>query len=523
MIVCLALLAACVDAPPTDPAVPSVTGVSAEEIVLVGFTTPPGAPETSLIESLGGRVTHRYTYIPVVAATIPPDQVAVLAADPSVAYVEANIPMHPLGSKQITDYGVSLIGAPGAWALGFRGQGIKVGIFDSGIDIDHPDLPVAGGFDLVGDGHGLDDCNGHGTHVAGIVGARNNGNHTVGVAPSVELYSMRFADCDWAGATLAKMLQGVEWAIDNGMDVVNMSFGFGLEGLVSSPLSPSQAAEDAFNEAQARGIVLVAASGNSSTPYVGFPAAYASVVAVGATDDADNLATFSQWGEDQELTAPGVNNLSSYLVGQGQSTTLTVGTDGNRELEAIALLFAGMTRKQGVTADAVYAGFGTAVEFAGVNCVGKIAVIMRGGPTFAQKTEEAMNAGCVAAVIHNHTPGNFNGTLGAPTASDGRPWIPVVSITLEDGLYLKDQIGSRRTTLTLINAAGNLAILSGTSMASPHAAGVAALVLSKNPTLSPEQVRTILRESAKDLGVPGWDPLFGYGRVNARSAVEGTP
>jgi subtilisin family serine protease len=519
--------AACSETGPTASRTPGPLGADvvagAEKGVLVGFASPPGAAGLALIEGLGGRVTHQYKYIPALAATIPTAQEDVLRADGSVAYVEDDIPMHPLGSKQITDYGVSLIEAPGAWALGFRGAGVKVGIFDSGIDVDHPDLPVAGGFDLVGDGNGLDDCNGHGTHVAGIVGARNNGNHTVGVAPSVELYSMRFADCDWAGATLAKMIQGVEWAIDNGMDVVNMSFGFGLEGLVSSPLSPSQAAEDAFNEAEARGIVLVAASGNSSTPYVGFPAAYQSVIAVGATDDADNLATFSQWGEDQELTAPGVNNLSSYLVGQGQSTTLTVGTDGDRELEAIALEFAGRTRKQGVTTDAVYAGFGTVVEFAGVDCVGKIAVIMRGGSTFAQKAEEAMNAGCAAAVIHNHTPGNFNGTLSAPTTSDGRAWIPVVSITLEDGLYLKDQIAARRTRLTLINVAGNLAILSGTSMASPHAAGVAALVLSRSPTLSPAQVREILRASAQDLGVPGWDPLFGYGRVNARRAVETTP
>ncbi|MGH7530641.1 MAG: S8 family serine peptidase, partial [Gemmatimonadales bacterium] len=429
----------------------------------------------------------------------------------------------PLGTKQITDYGVSLIDAPGAWALGFRGQGVKVGIFDSGIDVDHPDLTVAGGVDLVGDGNGLDDCNGHGTHVAGIVAARDGSRHTVGIAPDALLYSMRFADCAWAGATLAKMIQGVEWAIDNGMDVVNMSFGFGVAGVVSSPASPSQAAEDAFAAAYQRGIVLIAASGNSSTPYVGFPAGYETVVAVGATDDADNLATFSQWGEDQELTAPGVNNLSSYLAGQGLNTTLTVPTDNDRELDAITLVFGGMTKKQGITTDAVYAGFGTAMEFADVDCARRTAVISRGGPTFAEKVQAAMDAGCVAAIIHNHTPGNFNGTLGAETTTDGRPWIPAVSISLEDGLYLKDQIAARPTRTTLTNAPGNLAIFSGTSMASPHAAGVAALVLSRNPTLSPDQVRAVMRASSVDLGAAGRDPLFGYGRVHARQAVEQTP
>lgn len=514
----------------------SRSNITASEVdVLVGFTSAPGADQVALVESVGGRVTRQYKYVPALAATIPTDQKDVLAAAPGVAYVEYDLAIDPLGGKQITDWGVSKIEAPAAWAVGFRGQAVKVGIFDSGIDVDHPDLSVVGGIDLVGDGNGLDDCQGHGTHVAGIVAALNNGNHTVGVAPNAELYSMRFANCVWGGATISKMITGIEWAADNGIDVVNMSFGFNLGtaltgGIVASPLPPgstsippSTAAQQAFDMAYARGVVFIGASGNSSTPYVSYPAAYESVVAVGATDDADLIATFSETGTDQELTAPGVNNLASYLVGRGVSTTLTVDTDAGRELEAIPLAFSGMTNKRGITKEAVYAGFGTAADFASVNCTGKIAVISRGGPTFAEKATAAMNAGCVAAVIHNHTPGNFNGTLGTATTSDGRAWIPVVSISLEEGLYLKDQIQSRSTTLTLINAAGNLAVLSGTSMASPHAAGVAALVLSKNPTLSPDQVRSVLRASAEDLGTPGWDAIFGYGRVNARRAVAMTP
>lgn len=523
LLVGVAAFAAACDHTSRDLTQPSASTTAANnKIVIVGFRSPPGAAATALVQRQGGAVRLRYKYIRAVSARLPAAAIDALRNNPSVAYVEEDFAMVPLGTRQIVDWGVSKIDAPGAWALGFRGQNVKVGIFDSGIDVDHPDLAIAGGIDLVGDGNGLDDCNGHGTHVAGIVAARDGSRHTVGVAPSALLYSMRFADCDWAGATLEKMIQGVEWAIDNGMDVVNMSFGFGVQG-VSVPISPSDAAEAAFNEAYARGVVLVGASGNSSTPWVGYPAAYESVIAVGATDDADLIASFSQTGEDQELTAPGVNNLASYLVGQGQSTTLTVPTDNNRELDAIVLEFAGMTRKQGLTTDAVYANFGTAADYAAANCAGKTAVVMRGGPTFAQKVEEAMNAGCVAVIIHNHTPGNFNGTLGAATTTDGRPWIPAVSISLDEGLYLKDQIAARPTRTTLLNVAGNLAILSGTSMASPHAAGVAALVLSKNPALSPDQVRAILRASSVDLGPAGWDPVFGYGRVSGRNAVAQTP
>jgi subtilisin family serine protease len=531
MVIGVALLAAaCDDLAPTASARGSdagdLLGATGGKLVLVGFRSAPGTAATALIEGLGGRVVHRYRYIPVVAASLTDAQALTLAADPRVAYVEPNLTLHPLGGKQITDWGVSKIDAPGAWALGYRGQGIKVGIFDSGIDIDHPDLAVVGGVDLVGDGNGLDDCQGHGTHVAGIVAGKNNGRYTVGVAPAVELYSMRLADCAWGGGTLDKMIQGLEWAIDNGMDVINMSFGFGIAGVVASPIGPddppSTAAQDAFQAAYDRGIVLVAASGNSSTPYISYPAAYPSVIAVGATDDADLIASFSQTGLDQELTAPGVNNLASYLVGKGQETTLTVDSDGDRELEAIPLLFAGQTGRRGITTDAVYAGFGTAVEFAALDCTGKIAVTSRGGPSFAEKAVAAMDAGCAALVIHNVHPGNFNGTLGTATAADGRAWLPVVSISLEEGLYLKEQIEAGPTRATVLNAPGNLAILSGTSMASPHAAGVAALVLSRNPSLTPDQVRAILRGSADDLGTPGWDPVFGYGRINARRAVEQT-
>jgi subtilisin family serine protease len=326
---------------------------------------------------------------------------------------------------------------------------------------------------------------------------------------------MRLLDCAGSGS-LVNMLTGLEWAMDNGIQVINMSFGIVL------PTALFDAGDAALQAAYDHGIVLVGASGNSSTPYVGYPASHPAVVAVGATDDADMIASFSQFGMEQEVTAPGVNNLASYPVGKGVETALTVGSDNGRELEAIALLFAGHTRKQGHTAATVYAGLGSPADFEALDCTGKTVLVTRGGVSFADKTVNAMNAGCAAVIIHNNQPGNFNGTLGTETAPDGRPWIAVVSISLDEGLYLKDQIQSRATSTTVLNTTGNLAILSGTSMASPHAAGVAALILSKNPGLSPTQVRGILRGSSVDLGTPGWDPVFGHGRVNARRAVQQT-
>src|SRR5918996_494050 len=503
------------------------TGV--RKAVLVGFTDAE-TNGVALVESVGGRVTHEYKYIPAVAATIPADQHSALAAQPGVAYVTDDHELYLLGGRRQTiDYGVAKVEAPAAWKLGARGEGVKVGIFDSGIDLQHPDLRVAGGIDLIGDANGMDDCNGHGTHVAGIVGARNNGRGTVGVAPEASLYAMRFFDCEGGGATKARELQGLEWAIDNGLHVINMSFGCCvIGGAVVTPV-PDPAEEAMLNEAYERGIVLIAASGNSAVPPAGgpgepvvsYPAGYASVVAVGATDENDELAQFSSWGTDQELTAPGVSNLSTVPVGTGQTTDLTVDTDGGRALDAIALEFAGLTSKDGLTASTIYAGLGSPLEYG--TCAGKTALVTRGGPTFAQKVEFAMNAGCAAVIIHNNQPGNFNGTLGAATAPDGRPWIPAVSISLDEGLYLKGQIDSRATTTTLLNVVGDHAQFSGTSMASPHVTGVAALVTGKNPTLSPDQVRAALRSSADDKGAAGWDPQYGYGRVNARQAITATP
>jgi len=539
-------LAACdADRLPTNPnstAANIVVSDGSSIDVLVGFTAAPGPDQVALIERLGGRVTHRYKYIPVVAASIPVSARDVLASSVGVSYVEDDRELTPYG-KQVVDYGVSKIDAPGAWGLGFRGQNVKVAIFDSGIDLAHPDLEVVGGVNLIPnsatdptvDPNNFGDCLGHGTHVAGIVGAKNNGNHTVGVAPRAQLYAIRFFDCAGGGATQSREIAGIEWAIDNGMDVVNMSFGcctvVAQGQRVHVPI-PNAAEEAAMNAAYARGIVLIAASGNSSQingtsmnqPVIAYPAGYASVVAVGATDDEDNLSQFSQWGNDQELTAPGVQNLSSFLVGKGSASLLTVDTDAGRELGSIPLAFAGVTSTRGLTAPAVFAGFGSPQEFSLVNCGGKIAVVSRGANiTFAAKAEAAMNAGCIGIVIHNNQPGNFAGTFATATTTDGRAWIPGVSISLEEGVELDNEIRSRPTTLTLTNTVGNLAALSGTSMASPHATGVAALVLSKNPNLTPEQVREVLRASANDLGTPGWDPLFGYGRINAKRAVQQTP
>ena len=131
------------------------------------------------------------------------------------------------------------------------------------------------------------------------------------------------------GATKSREIAGIEWAIDNGMQVINMSFGCcNVGGQIVAPI-PNAAEEAALNEAYNRGIVLIAASGNSinSTAGVGsasvsYPEGYAWVVAVGVTNDEDKMGQFSSYGTDQELTAPGVAILSSSPSGRGRPPNL---------------------------------------------------------------------------------------------------------------------------------------------------------------------------------------------------------
>ncbi len=196
------------------------------------------------------------------------------------------------------------------------GRGVKVAILDTGIDLDHPDLHVAGNVNFVDGTVDGDDDNGHGTMVAGVIAALDNDIGVVGVAPEVELYAVKVLDSAGLGGG-SSILSGIEWAIENDMQVVIMSFG----SLMNLPRE-IQAALDRASQA---GIVLVAGSGNEGDQGVVFaPASYDPVIAVGATDQQDSRAGFSGTGSSLELVAPGVGIVSTsrgggYSTGNGTS------------------------------------------------------------------------------------------------------------------------------------------------------------------------------------------------------------
>jgi subtilisin len=207
-------------------------------------------------------------------------------------------------------WGVARVNAPAAWPKG-QGAGVKVAVIDTGIDCTHPDLrcDFSAGMNILAPGSDPMDDNEHGTHVSGTIAGRGNGAKGVlGVAPKATLIPVKVLDADGSGS-LSDIVKGISWAASAGVDVINMSLG-GPTG--------STALQRAVQKALSAGVVVVCAAGNSgpNPDTVGFPGGYAGVIAVAASDNKDNVASFSSRGDAVGFIAPGVN-ITSTIPGGG--------------------------------------------------------------------------------------------------------------------------------------------------------------------------------------------------------------
>jgi minor extracellular serine protease Vpr len=406
--------------------------------------------------------------------------------------------------------------------IGVTGRGVKVAVIDTGIDYDHPDLGgcfgpgcrVETGFDLVGDAYDAatnpipspdpfpDDCNGHGTHVSGIVGA----NGTLkGVAPGVTFHAYRVFGC--TGVTSSDiMLAAMEMAFLNGADVVNMSIGSAF----AWPKYPTAQGADLLVRL---GVVVVASIGNeggsglysASAPGVG-----KNVIGVASFDNTfANLDAFTISPDDTPVGyveasgAPAPPDSGTFPVAR-------TGTSASVDDACAAL-----------PADSL---------------AGAIALIRRGTCTFYVKAANAQAAGAVGVVIYNNMPGFLTPTVtGTPPIT-----IPVVLISAAKGVLIDERLASGPVDLTwtssiasepqstggLISSFSSFGVapdlslkpdigapggvvrstlpleqggfgnLSGTSMASPHVAGAVALLLEARPETNPNEVRTRLQNTA---------------------------
>jgi subtilisin family serine protease len=246
------------------------------------------------------------------AVSVPVTALDELRNDPDVAVVEPDGEFHISDTELDNTWGVKHIGAGNVHPTNF-GSGIKVAVFDSGIDCTHPDLDgnCAGGIDFVNDDNDPMDDNGHGTHVAGTVAAEDNGTGVVGVAPGATLYAVKVMNESGSGS-FSDIIAALEWAVDNGIQVTNHSYG--------TPSYPGSIVEAAFDNAYAAGVVHIAAAGNSgqcsgTTDTVEWPGRFDSVVAVAATYSNDTRPCFSSTGSDVEIAAPGIGINSTRLGG----------------------------------------------------------------------------------------------------------------------------------------------------------------------------------------------------------------
>lgn len=210
-------------------------------------------------------------------------------------------------SEERIHWAKSILGVPEVWRI-TQGEGVKVAILDTGVDTDHPDLKdaIVDMADFTGDG--IEDYNGHGTHCAGIVGARLNGIGFVGVAPKSELMIGKVLNNKGRGAN-AWITEGVYWAVENGAHILSLSLGGGE----SDP-----DLYDAIQYALFNGVFIFCAAGNDgslATNSIGYPARLGGVLTIASHDRNGNPSGFSSRGGEIDVMAPGSDIWSTYKNG----------------------------------------------------------------------------------------------------------------------------------------------------------------------------------------------------------------
>lgn len=487
---------------------------------IVKFRNGQSAEGQAALRSAGARVVLTLGPQQAVAARIPAAALQGLARSGAIEYIEPDHTREPYAwsntaaGGETLPYGIqmvqaNLINAPSA-------ADRKICVIDSGYSEQHADLRDDTGEDLTqqatdsGSGTWNKDSSGHGTHVAGTIAAiAGNGTGVVGANPNVRLHIVKvFGDdnlvengsSSWTySSTLVAALNSCRSA---GSHVVSMSLGGGAR---------SRTEEAAFNDADAAGVLSIAAAGNAGNGSTSYPAGYASVMSVAAVDANENRAGFSQANRDVEIAAPGVSVLSTtpYLDANTLTADATTWNGGRIE---------GAPRTAGVSGPLVDGGLcSSAGAWSGL-----VVLCQRGDSTFADKVKNVQAGGGTAAVIYNNvtsdaTCGVFSGTLGSRVTTT----IPAIALSCADGASALSHAGSTGAVASAFLAPNSgYEAWDGTSMATPHVSAVAALVWSCDLGMTNRQVRDGLNLSALDKGTAGRDTSFGYGIVQAKNFLD---
>lgn len=473
-------------------------------------------------------------------AELSDEQVKNLVASGEVEDVEPVIERHAMDDsitpgQQTTTWGLKAVHAQDVWPV-TRGAALNgtgpthVAIIDTGIDYNAPELKAVykgGKNEITGTNDPLDDF-GHGTHVAGIIAAADDRQGVVGVAPAVDIYSFKVLDSCGSGSSA-----NVIHAIDDIIALKNQIGGNWVVNLSLGSDTPSTVEQTAFQRGIAAGIIFCAASGNNydSNPVDGlaFPAGYPGMMAVGAVDDTLTVAPFSQRGPGLSVVAPGVAVLSTIVatsVGTDDgsvfaATTPTIAKNANLDPLDNFCLPAPNAKGQ-----FVFCGFGGAASDFPASVKGKIALVQRGKAstsdpdiTFKTKLLNAQTAGAVGIIVFDNLDESLiSPAIGTYTTPSAVPsFIPFCFISQKDGQALQKKPNA---TVTMGFGFEGWALESGTSMATPHAAGVVALAWSAASGASADDVKKAVINTATDLGAAGPDNVYGNGLVNALAAAK---
>ncbi|MEH6420557.1 S8 family serine peptidase [Pseudomonas sp. CGJS7] len=469
-------------------------------------------------------VHYQFDRLNAAVMTLPSaEAVKALRDNPEVESVEIDQPRYLMA--QTTPYGIDSVKARDTWDAdrngvldtgAATGAGIKVCVIDSGINKNHEDfagIAITGAVSGTGSAAAWDvDTCGHGTHVAGTIAAANNGVGVVGVSPGkVSLHIVKIfgtspgtnngsAQC--AMSFSSNLVAAAESCEAAGAKVINMSLGGG---------AASETERATFQRLADKGILSIAAAGNDGNNVQSYPAGYASVVSVAAVDSANVKASFSQFTPKVELAAPGVDTLSTLpdqsdplLV--GNSSFQTVSADGGKR----------------TTASAGWVNGGLC-QTSSTTWRNKIVLCQRGTISFYEKANKAQTARALGVAIYNNVDTPFAGIalVNPSTNKVVNSTLPVVGISKADGEAIIAGLAGQTMTVDGTPSASNSAygLKSGTSMATPHVAGAAAVVWSAKPTATAQQVRDALDSTALDIDAAGRDDNTGWGLIQIPAAI----
>jgi subtilisin family serine protease len=287
-----------------------------------------------LVSAYGGKVNRLYKEaLNGYAAEMTEDEALALSEDPRVRFVEEDQTVSINATQSSATWGLDRIDQRsrplnGTYVYNYTGSGVRAYIIDTGILTSHSQFGgrAAVSYDAIGDGRNGQDCNGHGTHVAGTVGGS-----TYGVAKSVSLRAVRVLNCSGSG-TNSGVIAGVDWVRANHVKpaVANMSLGGGA----------SSALDTAVNNAINAGVTFVVAAGNSNANACNYsPARVAAAITVGSTTSSDARSSFSNYGSCLDIFAPGSSITSAWHTSTTATNTISGTSMASPHVAGVAALY----------------------------------------------------------------------------------------------------------------------------------------------------------------------------------------